>query len=51
VFLIRAKGRDTREILAELERRLRNDQQTEEKEVVDQLREIAVLRLQEVLGQ
>jgi 2-oxo-4-hydroxy-4-carboxy-5-ureidoimidazoline decarboxylase len=51
VFLIRAKGRDTREILAELERRLRNDQQTEEKEVVDQLREIAVLRLQGVLGQ
>jgi 2-oxo-4-hydroxy-4-carboxy-5-ureidoimidazoline decarboxylase len=51
VFLIRAKGRDTREILDELERRLRNDQQTEAQEVVDQLREIAVLRLQEVLAQ
>jgi 2-oxo-4-hydroxy-4-carboxy-5-ureidoimidazoline decarboxylase len=51
VFLIRAKGRDAREILSELDRRLGNDEQTEEEEVAGQLREIAVLRLQEVLKQ
>jgi 2-oxo-4-hydroxy-4-carboxy-5-ureidoimidazoline decarboxylase len=51
VFLIRAKGRDAQQILGELERRLGNDEQTEEGEVAGQLREIAVLRLQEVLAQ
>ena len=51
VFLIRARGRDSREILAELDRRLGNDERTEAEEVAGQLREIAVLRLQEVLGQ
>jgi len=51
VFLIRAKGRDTQEILAELERRLGNDEETEHEEVVRQLREIAVQRLREVLHQ
>ncbi len=51
VFLIRAKGRDAREILAELDRRLGNDERTESEEVAGQLREIAVLRLQEVLKQ
>lgn len=51
VFLIRAKGRDSREILAELDRRLGNDPRAELGEVADQLREIAVLRLDEVLEQ
>lgn len=50
VFLIRAKGRDAGEILAELERRLHNDDATERTETVTQLREIALLRLQEVVG-
>jgi 2-oxo-4-hydroxy-4-carboxy-5-ureidoimidazoline decarboxylase len=49
VFLIRAKGRDSSEILAELHRRLGNDPGAEAGEVADQLRQIAVLRLQEVL--
>jgi 2-oxo-4-hydroxy-4-carboxy-5-ureidoimidazoline decarboxylase len=48
VFLIRAAGRDSREILAELERRLGNDDATERAETVDQLRQIALLRLQRV---
>jgi 2-oxo-4-hydroxy-4-carboxy-5-ureidoimidazoline decarboxylase len=51
VFLIRAKGRDASEILAELDRRLGNDPPAEVGEVADQLREIAVLRLKEVLAQ
>jgi 2-oxo-4-hydroxy-4-carboxy-5-ureidoimidazoline decarboxylase len=51
VFLIRAKGRNAWQIVAELERRLGNDEQTESAEVAGQLREIAVLRLQEVLAQ
>ncbi|MGP9529800.1 2-oxo-4-hydroxy-4-carboxy-5-ureidoimidazoline decarboxylase [Glutamicibacter sp. AOP5-A2-18] len=45
VFLIRAAGRSTEEILAECERRLSNDEKTEAAEVARQLREIAVLRL------
>lgn len=45
VFLVRAAGRDAAEILAELERRLGNDDQTERAETVGQLREIALLRL------
>ena len=49
VFLIRAAGRDSREILAELERRLGNDDATERDETVDQLRQIALLRLDELL--
>jgi 2-oxo-4-hydroxy-4-carboxy-5-ureidoimidazoline decarboxylase len=48
VFLIRAAGRDSREILAELERRLGNDDATERAETVDQLRQIALLRLEGV---
>lgn len=48
VFLIRAKGRSAGEILAELERRLDNDDQSEREETVTQLREIALLRLEEV---
>ena len=49
VFLIRAAGRDSREILAELERRLGNDDATERAETVDQLGQIAVLRLEGAL--
>ncbi|WP_431841870.1 2-oxo-4-hydroxy-4-carboxy-5-ureidoimidazoline decarboxylase [Calidifontibacter indicus] len=48
VFLIRAKGRTATEILAELERRLENDDETEREETVTQLRQIALLRLEEV---
>jgi 2-oxo-4-hydroxy-4-carboxy-5-ureidoimidazoline decarboxylase len=49
VFLIRAAGRSAPEILAELSRRLGNDESTERAETVNQLREIAVLRLGEVV--
>jgi len=49
VFLIRAAGRSTEEILAECERRLDNDEATELAEVATQLREIAVLRLNDLL--
>ena len=45
VFLIRAAGRSGPAILAELERRLDNDDATERAETVTQLREIALLRL------
>ena len=50
VFLIRAAGRDAQEILAELERRLQNDDVTERAETVDNLRQIALLRLEGALG-
>ena len=46
VFLIRAAGRDADEILAELDRRLRNDDDAERAETVDNLRQIALLRLE-----
>ncbi len=49
VFLIRAAGRDAEEILAELDRRLGNDDDAERAETVDNLRQIALLRL-EALG-
>jgi 2-oxo-4-hydroxy-4-carboxy-5-ureidoimidazoline decarboxylase len=45
VFLIRAAGRTADEVLAELHRRMTNDDATERAEVADQLREIALLRL------
>lgn len=45
VFLIRAAGRTSEEILAELNRRLENDDDIEAREVAEQLREIALLRL------
>ena len=48
VFLIRASGRSGRQILAELDRRMRNDDATERAETVSQLREIALLRLDQV---
>ena len=49
VFLIRAAGRSAHEILGELERRLQNDDATERDETVTQLREIAMLRLRQVV--
>jgi 2-oxo-4-hydroxy-4-carboxy-5-ureidoimidazoline decarboxylase len=49
VFLVRAAGRDAEEILAELDRRLGNDDDTERAETVDNLRQIALLRLEALL--
>jgi 2-oxo-4-hydroxy-4-carboxy-5-ureidoimidazoline decarboxylase len=49
VFLIRAAGRDAEEVLAELERRLGNADATERAETVDNLRQIALLRLETLL--
>lgn len=49
VFLVRAAGRDSAEILAELDRRLFNDDETERREVVGELRQIALLRLEQVV--
>ena len=51
VFLIRAAGRSPQEILTELRRRLRNSPDEERAEVVGELREIAVRRLQAVLSE
>lgn len=48
VFLIRAAGRGSAEILAELERRLGNDDAAERAETVAQLGEIMLLRLRQV---
>lgn len=45
VFLIRAAGRSSEEILAKLEGRLANDANTEDEIVSEQLRQIALLRL------
>lgn len=50
VFLIRAAGRDAEEILAELQRRLDNDDVSERAETVDNLRQIALLRLDGALS-
>jgi 2-oxo-4-hydroxy-4-carboxy-5-ureidoimidazoline decarboxylase len=49
VFLIRAAGRSADEILGQLERRLQNDDATERAETVDNLRQIALLRLEAAL--
>lgn len=46
VFLIRAAGRSGQEILAELERRLANPPESERAEARDNLRQIALLRLE-----
>ncbi|WNM23710.1 2-oxo-4-hydroxy-4-carboxy-5-ureidoimidazoline decarboxylase [Demequina capsici] len=45
VFLIRAAGRSRADVVAEIERRLGNDDAAELAEVADQLRGIALLRL------
>jgi len=50
VFLVRAAGRSSAEILSELERRLGNDAATEREETVTALREIALLRLEQVVS-
>ena len=50
VFIIRAAGRDAPEILGELRRRLDNTDEAERAETVDQLAQIAVLRVREVLS-
>jgi 2-oxo-4-hydroxy-4-carboxy-5-ureidoimidazoline decarboxylase len=50
VFLIRAAGRDRAEILAELRRRMANDDAAELREIAGQLREIALGRLRAILG-
>jgi 2-oxo-4-hydroxy-4-carboxy-5-ureidoimidazoline decarboxylase len=49
VFLIRAAGRDGEAILAELTRRLGNDDAAERSETVDNLRQIALLRLEKAV--
>lgn len=51
VFLIRAAGRTAPEILAELERRLGNDDATERQETMAELGEIALLRLEQVIAE
>lgn len=50
VFLIRAAGRSAEEVLGEISRRLTNDDATEEGEVIDNLRQIALLRLEQVVA-
>jgi OHCU decarboxylase len=50
IFLIRAKGRTRAEILAELDRRLHLGDAEELATVGDQLREIALLRLETMFG-
>ena len=49
VFLVRAAGRTSADILAELRRRLYNDEETEREETVTALRDIALLRMDEVV--
>ena len=49
VFLVRAAGRTSAEILAELRRRLYNDEEAERAETVTALRDIALLRLEGVV--
>jgi 2-oxo-4-hydroxy-4-carboxy-5-ureidoimidazoline decarboxylase len=51
VFIIRAAGRSKREILAELERRLELPNSTELEIVGEQLRDIALLRIEKLWGQ
>ena len=50
VFLIRAAGRSSEEILAALEERLTNTAETERLIMADQLRQIALLRLEGIFG-
>ncbi len=49
VFLIRASGRSAPGILQELDRRLASTDEAERAEVITQLREIALLRLEEIV--
>ena len=50
VFLIRAKGRSSEEILGNLQRRLQNSPETESQETAQQLKEITLLRLKEIFS-
>jgi 2-oxo-4-hydroxy-4-carboxy-5-ureidoimidazoline decarboxylase len=50
VFLVRAAGRSPEELLAELRRRLGNDDAAERAEVVEQLAQITELRVRELLA-
>jgi 2-oxo-4-hydroxy-4-carboxy-5-ureidoimidazoline decarboxylase len=50
VFLIRASGRTPEEMLAELERRLGDDEETERAEVVEQLAQITALRVRALVS-
>jgi 2-oxo-4-hydroxy-4-carboxy-5-ureidoimidazoline decarboxylase len=50
VFLIRASGRSADDMLAELERRLANDDDTERAEVTEQLAQITALRVRGLVG-
>jgi 2-oxo-4-hydroxy-4-carboxy-5-ureidoimidazoline decarboxylase len=50
VFLIRASGRSPEEMLAELRRRLDNDEETERAEVTEQLAQITALRVKALLS-
>ena len=50
VFLIRAAGRSPEDVLAELRRRLDNDEETERAEVTGQLAEITARRVRELVS-
>ena len=50
VFIIRAAGRDAHEILEQLRLRLDNTDELERAETIDQLTQIAVLRMKETLS-
>ena len=50
VFLIRASGRAPAEMLAELRRRLDNDPETEQAEVIEQLAQITGLRVKALVS-
>jgi 2-oxo-4-hydroxy-4-carboxy-5-ureidoimidazoline decarboxylase len=50
VFVVRAAGRSKAEIIAELDRRLKLDDESEKREAGAQLVEIAVLRLRQTFG-
>ena len=50
VFLIRAAGRSPEEMLAELHRRLGNDEPAERTEVTEQLAQITALRVRGMVG-
>lgn len=51
VYLIRAAGRGPAEILAELHRRLENDEASERVEITRQLAEITRLRVERLVGE
>jgi 2-oxo-4-hydroxy-4-carboxy-5-ureidoimidazoline decarboxylase len=50
VFLIRASGREPADMLAELRRRLGNDEETERAEVTEQLAQISALRVKALVS-